>query len=201
MTSEKQVRLKELKRCFQFLCEKFNWTIRFIETSTDVNNNLFPLNPQIKMLEDIYLSDVISYHEIRLSLISYKFDIDSKTNTISGEQAYEVTAPRISKKLLLSAKEPEHFLDKTYYIGDTIKLTKEFSKSEVILECFEDLKRKLCDPSRMILTRKICTGCVEYLSGPLPEFESLEELKLKLAMKDVTKIEMETEYEKRYGRF
>lgn len=87
--------------------------------------------------------------------------------------------------------------NKLFYSGDLMEVLSEFSyiinkdtsKDQIILRYLETLKGKLCDPYDLIVTQVLNREPfieIEYFSEPLPQFDSLSELKLKLDLNDVT---------------
>jgi hypothetical protein len=141
----------------------------------DINEYIGSSSVNIKELQDLwYYSDDYSAHKLMYGVF----------NTGKNHSYVEYVSDKKS-------------FNKLFYSGDLMEVLSEFSyiinkdtsKDQAILKYLESLKEKLCDPYNLIVTQVLNREPfieIEYLSEPLPQFDSLSELKLKLDLNDVT---------------
>jgi hypothetical protein len=208
---------EELKRCFQFLCDKLHWSIGFKRTSMDGSQTISP-NVRIPKNADENYRDYVElvngsyflWSVVIESISSYRTRRTQKQNVFNN---YVVARYKssfdsrggIKMNELLGNKDSitSKFIDDLYKAPDAIDLL-TFSPGLITADEPELAKYKLLYGLTSIMTHPdiiILPGYtinknrdklhLKYLSTPIPEFHTLEELRIKMDLYPIETITKE----------
>ena len=205
---------EELKRCFQFLCDKFHWSIGFKKTSMDGDQTISP-NVKIPKNADKVWKDYVrltnsSYFTYSLSIKSmcpYKkrgtrfLNFDSVI-VINRHQDFPDLI-QLNDLLVNETSMRRDFINDRLVRRDAIQnvVVDSASNGEDDQEIakyrlLHDLKYLITHESNVIFTRSTMSlKCdkiyLEYLSSPIPRFRTLEELRIKMDLNPIETITKE----------
>lgn len=206
---------EELKRCFQFLCDKFHWSIGFRRAAMDGNQTISPniripknadenYRDYVKLMNSSYfvysivVRSISSYRERRTRNMFindvtalYRSSFDSRSDIKMNEL--------LGSKDSVSLK----FIDDLHKKHDAINLL-PFSDGLVTADEPELAKYRLLYGLNCIMTHPdiiILSGYtisrsrdkfrLKYLSAPIPKFNTLEELRIKMDLNPIETITKE----------
>lgn len=210
---------EEYKRCFQFLCDKFHWSIGFEKTSMDGNQTI---SPRIKFRKDMgkgwkgYVRLTNSSHFMYSlsikSICPYKkrgtrFVIFDSVKVINRRQDFhKVNGESIIHMNDLLMNESSVRLDfiqdrfrKCDTIENVVADSASIGEDDPELAKFKllhNLKYLMTHESNVIFTRSLMNPkgdriYLEYLSSQIPKFNTLEELRIKMDLNPIETITKE----------
>lgn len=190
MTDTEQAELAELRRCFQFLCDKFSWLLEFRRVIARKSDSLKPVSGPEPVME-------LAQH----LLCSTRDTLEMQLHYIEEDGRAMDKVALVSTPLKEFMQQLRRFKD----FDDVVEFLDGYAaihRADVeggqwdrqMLALLLDLKEKLTSPDWLVVNSCMVDPTeprldgkryAKVLSGPLPQFKSLEELKLKLAVRDV----------------
>ncbi len=205
---------EELKRCFQFLCDRFQWSIGFKKTS--LNGNL-TISPRVKFRKNM---DKSWKEYVRLTNSSYFMYCPS----IKSICPYKKRGTRFLNFDSVIAVDRHLHFPGDIQLGDLLtnetSMRRDFIKDH-LMRCdaiqnvavdsasigeddqelakyrlLQDLKHLITREFNVIFTKSTMSlKCdkiyLEYLSAPIPKFNTLEELRIKMDLSPIETITRE----------
>ena len=190
LTEAEQAELVELRRCFQFLCDKFHWLVEFKRVSKRKEDCLRPHEGPDAMLE--LAGHLMAQGSDVLEASVYYIEDDGRA---VDKVAIVAATPEEFRKHLKEFKdfnEMTQFMD-SYAIRTSVAIDSWAWDREVLLE-LRSMKDRLTTSGWLVVNlcmvdldepRLDGQRYAKVLSGPLPQFSCLEELELKLEVRDV----------------
>ena len=190
LTEAERAELAELRRCFQFLCDKFHWLLEFKRISLRKADYLRPEEGPEGMLE--LAKHLSSFDEDVLETQVHYIEDDGRAHDIVAIISSTPDELRDYLKEFKGIDDVARFME-----GYALKVRAEVEDGawdREMLFSLRALKDQLTTPESMVVNmcmvdldepRLDGKRYAKVLSGPLPKFASMEELKLKLEVHDV----------------
>lgn len=205
---------EELKRCFQFLCDKFHWSIGFRRAAMDGSQTISPnirvpknADKNYRDYVELMNSSYFMYSVVVKSISSYRARRTRNTffNEVVGLYRSRFDSrSSITMNDLLGGRESvgRKFVDELYKKHDVIQnigldpFPTEDDPEQAKCPLLRGLKRLITDPDSIVFPRcMISPKCdrlyLDYLSAPIPKFNTLEELKIKMDLNPIETITKE----------
>lgn len=190
LTEAEQAELAELRRCFQFLCDRFHWLLEFKRLSVRKDDCLRPKEGPEGMLE--LAKHLSSFDEDVLETWVHYIEDDGRAHDLVAIISSTPDEFRDYLKEFKGIDEVARFME-GYALKVRAEVEDEAWDREMLFQ-LRALKDQLTTPGWLVVNlcmvdldepRLDGKRYAKVLSGPLPKFASLEELKLKLEVHDV----------------
>lgn len=210
---------EELKRCFQFICDRLKWVITFRKTTIDGRQSIIPAKSAFPKSKSKYYNGIAYTH--RLRHYNYLPEVKNVAPTRKDRNRFLMTddIQFVPKNLQFYPGGAENIkISWTHVVNDVDTIWEDFlvdlkhanilsaittvdccsiwrDDAELAkLEILRRLKAIITDPSYVIFTKCTESGdertlYLEYLENPIPKFDTLEDLRIKIDLMRVRKVE------------
>lgn len=207
MANDVYDQLAELKRCFAFICSKFHWVFQIEETCQAIDDCIF-FNSEEAFGHQLRLVDALVQPQRYLKFHANVIQHDNTYCTVDQLLRAGVPKTRICQFLKANLTSAYDFCSSQKFqfifdvdFNDSIYSIEDYYKkqrSASMLKLFQKVKHCLCDANNTIITKldidlhshRIVAN---VLSKAFPEFQTLEELRIRLDLDPVVEERVEVE--------